>query len=439
MVAPPGVPFATECKRRSRPACYARAMPIPAPHRTAMTPALVVVLLTLLLGIQPITTDLYLPALPTIARDFHAGATATQQTLAALVICFGLGQLLAGPLADRFGRRPVLIGGLALYSAAGVLAAFATGIDALVGWRSLQGLAMAAAVTGARSIIRDLYPPLEGARVMSRAMTGLGLMAFAAPVTGGAILTVTDWHVALLAPALFGLATLVLVARRFEESVPRRNPDALNLVALARNARAIVGDPTFRAFTLLASATYGGLFVMLVASSFVFIDVLGHSRAFYGACIASFSVAYIAGTLLCRRLLAHRGLRPTIAIGGAISLAGGLAMAALSLAGVWSAWAIVVPMWLYAFGHGIHQPCAQAGAVGPFPEKAGTAAALTGFAMMALAWGASIVVGRSMNGTVFPLTLGIAAFSLVVAGTAWTLVQRHGDVRSMPPPSRQPA
>ena len=151
------------------------------------------------------------------------------------------------------------------------------------------------------------------------------------------------------------------------------------------------------------------------------------------------SITYIAGTLLCRRLLAHRGLRPTIAIGGAVSLAGGLAMAALSLAGVWSAWAIVVPMWLYAFGHGIHQPCAQAGAVGPFPEKAGTAAALTGFAMMALAWGASIVVGRSMNGTVFPLTLVIAAFSLVVAGTAWTLVQRHGDVRALPASSGQPA
>ncbi|HSN31980.1 MAG TPA: multidrug effflux MFS transporter [Ideonella sp.] len=414
-------------------------MPIPAPHRTATTPTLVVVLLSLLLGIQPITTDLYLPALPTIARDLHAGATATQQTLAALILGFGLGQLASGPLADRWGRRPVLIGGLAVYSAAGVFAAFAGGIDALVGWRSLQGLAMAAAVTGARSIIRDLYPPLEGARVMSRAMTGLGVMAFAAPVTGGFILTFTDWHVALLAPALFGLATLALVARRFEESAPRRNPDALNARALARNARAIVRDPTFRAFTLLASATYGGLFVMLAGSSFVFIDVLGSSRAAYGAWLASVSVAYIAGTLVCRRLLVQRGLRATIAIGGAVSLAGGVSMAALSLAGVWSAWAIAGPMWLYAIGHGIHQPCAQAGAVGPFPEKAGTAAALTGFAMMALAYAASIALGRSMNGTVYPLTFGVAAFSIVVAGTAWTLVQRHGDVRALPASSGQPA
>src|SRR6476659_5530317 len=165
-------------------ACYARRMPIPAPNRTALSPALVVVVLTLLLGIQPVTTDLYLPALPTIARSFAAPASATQQTLAALIICFGLGQLVCGPLSDRYGRRPVLLGGLALYTVAGVLGALAASIEALIGWRALQGLAMAAAVTGGRSTIRDLYPPLDGARVMSRAMSGLGIIAFASPLLG---------------------------------------------------------------------------------------------------------------------------------------------------------------------------------------------------------------------------------------------------------------
>jgi DHA1 family bicyclomycin/chloramphenicol resistance-like MFS transporter len=298
-------------------------MPIPAPARSAPSPGLVVLLLTLLLGIQPVTTDLYLPALPTIARNLAANASAAQQTLAALVICFGLGQLVCGPLSDRFGRRPVLLGGLALYSVAGVLGALAGSIDALIAWRALQGFAMAAAVTCGRSIIRDLYPPLEGARVMSGAMTGLGIIAFASPLLGGLVVTFMNWRAALLMPALFGVASLALVGRRFAESVPARNPHALHWRPLARNTLAIARHPTFQAFTVLASASFGGLFVMLASSSFVFIDVLGASRTECGAWLASVSLAYIAGTLLCRRLLARHGLRATVAIGGSCTLVGG--------------------------------------------------------------------------------------------------------------------
>ena len=124
-----------------------------------MSPATVVVLLTLLLGIQPITTDLYLPALPTVQASLGASIAAAQLTLSALVICFGLGQLVCGPLSDRFGRRPVLLGGLVLYCVASVFGAAAPSIEALIAWRALQGAAMAAAVTCGRSIIRDLYEP----------------------------------------------------------------------------------------------------------------------------------------------------------------------------------------------------------------------------------------------------------------------------------------
>lgn len=394
-----------------------------------MSPALVVVLLTLLLGIQPITTDLYLPALPTIAREFGAPTSAAQQTLAALVVCFGLGQLVCGPLSDRFGRRPVLLAGLALYTVASVAGALSASIGTLIAWRALQGVAIAAAVTCGRSIVRDLYAPAEGARVMSRAMTGLGVIAFASPLLGGLIVSALDWHAALLVLALFGAATLALVALRFAESLAAPDPRATEWRRLARNALAIARHPGFRAFTLLASASWGGLFVMLASASFVYIEVLGASRALAGACIASASIAYIGGTLLCRRLLLSRGLRATVAIGGALSLSGGTLLVALSLAGVHTLAAVVTPIWLYAIGHGIHQPCAQVGAVGPFPEKAGTAAALTGFSMMATAYAAAIALGASMNGTVYPLTLGVGGFALVVAATAWTLVQRHGEPR----------
>lgn len=391
-----------------------------------MSPAVVVVMLTLLLGIQPITTDLYLPALPTLQRELGASVNAAQLTLSVLIACFGLGQLVCGPLADRYGRRPVLLGGLALYTFASVMSTRSGSIDALIGWRALQGAAMAAAVTCARSIVRDLYQPHEGARVMSRALTGLGMIAMTSPIVGGLVVQWLHWQAALLVLALFGVAALALVALRYEETVPQRNPQATRLAPLLKNWGAVLANPTFRAWVALLCCTFGGLFFLLAGSSFVFIEVLGSSRVAYGVILATSSLAYIVGTWLCRRLLLRHGLRGAVRRGAWFSLAGGLGMAALSLAGVYSVWAIIVPQWLYAIGHGIHQPCGQAGAVGPFPEKAGTAASVSGFLMMLTASGVGLWLGRSLNGTVFPVTLGVGVFSVLVTLVAWTLVQRHG-------------
>jgi MFS transporter, DHA1 family, multidrug resistance protein len=396
---------------------------------SAMTPTIVVTALVLLLGIQPVTTDLYLPALPKLQHDLGAGVAATQLTLSALMIAFGLVQLICGPLADRFGRRPVLLIGMTLYTLASVLAALAPSIEWLILWRAAQGAAMAAAVTCGRSIVRDLYPPQQGARMLARGLSGLGVIALVSPLLGGAIVHFSDWHTVLLVPALFGAGSLAFIALRFAETVPERNPRATQLAPLWRNWRAIVADPTFRAYTALLCMTYGGLFTLLAASSFVYIGVLGVSRLACGAILAANSLFYIAGTLLCRRLLARRGLRATVAIGGAFSASGGLLTAALSLAGAheFSVWALVVPGWLFMIGHGIHQPCAQAGATGPFPEKAGTAASVSGFAMMLVAFLVGLLLGHTLTGTVFPLTLGLGVFGVGVAWVAWTAVQRHGE------------
>ena len=404
--------------------------------RGAMPSALVVTVLVLLLGIQPVTTDLYLPALPSLPRELNSSVAAAQLTLSALIICFGFAQLVCGPLADRFGRRPVLLIGLALYTLASVLAALSGSIEWLIFWRACQGAAMAAAVTCGRSIVRDLHEPQDGARVMARALGGLGLMAFACPLLGGAVVHWFNWHAVLMCLAAFGAATLAFVALRFVETVPRRNADATRLAPLLRNWAQILGDPCFRAFALLLATSYAGLFVLLAASAFVFIEALGLSRITCGAILASNSLFYIAGTFLCRRLLIRRGLRQTVAIGGAFSLAGGLLTALLSLLGAheFSVWSLIVPAWIYMLAHGIHQPCGQAGAVGPFPDKAGTAASLSGFLMMVVAFGVGLLLGRSLNGTVFPLTLGLGVAGSCVALVAWTLVRRHGEPQVLPAP-----
>ncbi len=394
-----------------------------------MPAPVVVAMLTLLLGIQPVTTDLYLPALPTLAAALHTGIASAQLTLSALILSFGVAQLACGPLADRYGRRPVLLAGMALYTVASVLAAFAPAIEWLIGWRVLQGAAMAAAVTCGRSIVRDLFEPHQGARVMSRALGGLGVIAMLSPLIGGVAVQWLHWRSTLLAIALFGAATLAFIAWRFEETVPRRNPEATRLLPLLRNWLAIARHPGFRAWVSLLALTYGGLFVFLAASSFVFIGVLGVSRIGYGAVMASNSMAYVAGTLLCRRLLVSRGLRGTVRLGAFFTITGGVSCALLSLAGVHTVWAILVPLWSYALGHGIHQPCGQVGAVGPFPDKAGTAAALSGFLMMAVSFAIGLWLGHALDGTVYPLTLGLGGFSIGVAAVAWTLVQWHGEPR----------
>lgn len=404
----------------------APAIPQTAPRAPVMSPALVVLTLALLLGIQPVTTDLYLPALPALTIGFGARMSQAQLTLSALLLAFGCAQLVFGPLSDRFGRRPVLLWGLAGYVAASLGGAVAPSIELLIVWRTLQGAAMGAAVMAARAIVRDLYQPADGARVMSRALTGLGVIACLCAPVGGLVSDLFGWRIALLVPALFGGVTLALIALRFGETLARPNPDALRLATLAATWAMVLRNPTFLAFSALTTAAYGLLFTFLAASSFVFIQVLGLTKTQYGLVMLWSSLAYIAGTFICRRWLRRHGVRGSVARASFLSLAGGSAMGLLALAGVHSVAAIVAPLTLIMLAHGVHQPCGQTGAVGPFPQAAGAASALNGFLMMLAAFGIGGWLGARMDGTVLPLALGMWFWSACIALIAWTLVRRYG-------------
>ena len=388
-------------------------------------PGLAIMVLALLLSIQPVPTDLYLPALPALTRSLGAPVAAGQLTLSALLLAFGCSQLLWGPLSDRLGRRPVLLMGLALYTLASVGAVLAPTMEHLVAWRTLQGAAMGAAVMCARAIVRDLYSPLAGARAMSKALTGLGIIACLCAPLGGLLTEWLGWRAALLVLTAYAVATLALVALRLPETLAERNPRALRPATMARTWALVLRTPAFWAYSLLTTATYGGLFTFLAASSFVFIDVLGTTRTHYGLTLLSTAVAYLLGTLLCRRLLARWGLARTVAIAGALSASGGLLMLLAATLGWHSVAALLPPFYLFMLGHGIHQPCGQSGAVGPFPQAAGVASALNGFMMMLAAFAIGRWLGGALDGTVWPLVQGVALWSVLVAAVAWTLVQRH--------------
>ena len=392
-----------------------------------MPPALTVLILSLLLGLQPITTDLYLPALPALTEGFGASMAQAQLTLTALLLAFGLSQLIWGPLSDRFGRRPILLLGMTAYVLASIASTLAPNMGLLIIWRTIQGAAMGAGVMCARAIVRDLYAPVQGARVMSKALSGLGVTACLSAPLGGLLSDLFNWRIALLALTIFGAVCLMLIVLRFEETVPQKNLRALQPATLLQTWRTILRNPTFWAFSALSGASYAGLFTFLAASSFVFIRVLGLSKTEYGMVMFFNSLAYISGTFACRRLLSQFGVRRTVAVAGALTLTGGSAMGLLALAGLQSPWAIMLPQTLFMIGHGIHQPCGQSGAVGPFPQAAGAASALNGFIMMLLAFAVGSWLGGHMDGTVFPLVYGIWFWSVLISLTAWTLVQKHGD------------
>lgn len=392
-----------------------------------MSATLIVVMLALLLGLQPVSTDLYLPALPALQGQLGAGMAQAQLTLTALLLAFGCSQLLWGPLSDRWGRRPILLLGLSTYVLAALGCALAQSIEALVVWRTAQGVAMGAAVMCARAVVRDLYAPVEGAQAMSRALTGLGVIACLSPPLGGWLAGQLGWRATMAALAIVGALAWLLVVWRFQETLRQPNPQALQPTHLLRTWGQILRHPTFLAFTATTTFTYAGLFTYLAASSFTFIQVLGWSSTAYGMLLACNGLLYVSGTVLCRRLVVRWGVRRSMQLAGALSLVGGSLMGVLALLGVQTGWAYVLPFWLYIAAHGIHMPCSQSGAVGPFPQAAGTAAALNGGVTMAVAFGIGHWLGQHMDGTVLPLALGVWFWGGCTAATAWTLVQKFGE------------
>lgn len=404
-----------------------------------MSSGLVVVFLSMLLGLQPLATDLYLPALPALTAGFGATMHQAQLTLTGLLLAFGLSQLVWGPLSDRYGRRPILLTGMTAFTLASVGSVFATNMEQLLVWRAIQGAAMGAAVMCARAIVRDLYAPTDGARMMSKGLSGLGVFACISAPLGGLLSDWMGWRAALGVLAVFGAIALTMLVLRFEETLKTPNPQALRLGGMVTAWRGILGHPTFWTYALLAATSYGGLFTFLATSSFVFINALGLSKTQYGLLMFSMSLVYLTGTVICRRLILRLGVRRTVGVAGVFTLTGGSLMGLSGLMGWHNTWAIMLPYYLFIMAHGVHQPCGQSGAVSPFPLTAGTASALSGFLITMVAFlmgqwlGSRMPVGVS-EATVLAMTNGLWFWSVVIASVAWWLVPRYGELR--PPPQR---
>lgn len=375
--------------------------------------------------LQPLSTDLYLASLPHLATDFGVTPAAVQQTLSLFVIGFGTAQLVSGPLSDRHGRRPVLLAGLGIYVVASLACALAPTLDFLVAARFVQAVGCCTAIVVARALIRDAFTPAEGARMIAKASSLLSLAPLFGPVLGGYLQVWFGWRAAFVFHTLFCIVLGAMAWRLLRETNLAPNPEAARLRTLVATYRRIARADSFWAYALPGALSYAAIFTYISGSSFVLINVLGVPTEIYGYCFAFGVSGYLGGTLVCRQLLARIGIARTLTIGTTLSMSSGLLFVALALAGAHH-WSVVLLCQFLAMGaHGINFPCAQSGAVAPFPREAGAAAGLLGFFTMLAALGAGIWVGMSHDGTLLPLALTSAVIGLLTFMAAWRLRHRR--------------
>ncbi len=368
--------------------------------------------LTLILGalsaFSPMSIDMYLPSLPALARDFATDTAAVQLTLSAFFLGLALGQALYGPLADRHGRRPPLLAGIALYVAASAGCALAGSIEALVAWRFLQAMGGCAGVVIARAVVRDLFEPQAAARMLSLLMLVMGVAPILAPLAGGAILVWAGWRWIFAALALFGLACLLAAAT----GLPETRPAHTVRPGLAGSLRIFAGlarDRRFLGPALAGGLAQAGMFAYISGSPFVFIQVYGVPAQHYGWLFGLNALGIIGGSQLNRWLLHHHPAATILGVANGVTAACGLALLAVAWSGTGGLPLLLVPLFGYVTSLGFTYANAAALAMAPFPEKAGSASALLGTVQFGAAAVAGSVVGHLHDGTAVPMAAIIAA------------------------------
>ncbi|BBK29579.1 DHA1 family bicyclomycin/chloramphenicol resistance-like MFS transporter [Stella humosa] len=393
---------------------------VPAPRRA------LVVLITGLVALGPLSTDLYLPSLPALTRDLGSDVGAAQLTLSLFLVAFACCQLVCGPLSDRFGRRPVILGGTVVYLLATVACMLAPSMEALIAARFFQALGACTGPVLGRAIVRDLYGREGAARVLAYVGAAMALAPAVGPILGGFVEVWVGWRANFALLGFYAAVILLGVVTLLEESNRHPDPTALAPRQLAANYLGFLSSRRYLGYAATVALGYCGLFAFISGSAHVLIEVVGLSPDRYGFCFAAFVVGYATGTTLAGRLTQRLGIDRMIALGAGIACAGGLAMAALAWGRVETVAAIVGPSVVYMVGVGMVFPNAQAGAMGPFPTKAGAAAALVGFLQMATAAAVGIAVGHAFDGTSIPMAtaIGVAGVGLVVVRLA--LLGREG-------------
>ena len=387
----------------------------------------IAVLLTAVVAFGPISTDLYLPSLPGIARHFGTNAAAAQATLSVFLLGFAGGQIVYGPLSDRYGRRPVLVAGIAIYLAATMACVIAESIDALIGARFFQAIGACSGVVLARAIVRDIYPPERAGSVLAYMGSAMAVAPMIGPVIGGQLEINFGWRANFMFLMAFAAVILLAVVGVLDETNKRLDPMALAPRRMLANFREMLTSRRYVGCMAAATFCYSGLFAFISASSFVLIDVVGLAPDAFGMSFAVMVMGYMLGAVSAGRLIQRLGLDRTMLTGAILAGIGGPLMALLAIYAMEDVTAImiVIPMMFYAAGVGLVMPATTAAAIGPYPEKAGAASSLLGFIQMCIAAAAGATVAHILDGTARPMAIAIAVCGLATLA-AILMLRRRG-------------
>ncbi|MBI3703782.1 MAG: multidrug effflux MFS transporter [Rhizobiales bacterium] len=366
-------------------------------------------LLAAMTAIGPLTTDMYLPSLPDIAQQLGASTAQVQLTVSSYLFGFAFGQIVYGPVSDRHGRKPVLFAAVTLYSAATLVCALATSIEMLITARFVQALGGAGGIVLARAIVRDLYSGARAGRELSLIGGVMALAPVLAPLIGGVLQTGFGWRSVFFTLLGAGLLSAAVIVPLMPETLSVRASEPVSPATMLRSYRLLARNPAYLAYLGLASTSFAGLFAWISGSSFVLQYLYGLTPFQFGVAFAIGSVGYMIGTTYAARLVMRLGIDRTLGVGCATMATGGVGMTLAIAFGLTSAASIVLPMALYLAGLGMVLPQAFAGAMTPFPERAGAASALLGFIQQTAAALCGAAVGWLLGQSAWPLVAAVAA------------------------------
>jgi len=365
-------------------------------------------LLALLTALGPMSVDLYLPSLPDIERALRAPAAQVELTISFYLIGFALGQIFYGPLSDLYGRKPVLLAALGIFCVMTFVCAGASSIEALIAARFVQAVGASGAIVLSRAIVRDLHSGARAARELSLMAMIFGFAPIVAPLIGGGLQTAFGWRAGFLFVFLWGAGALTAAWWLLPETLRARPVMRPRLLDHFRGAALILRNTFFLAHVGIVALSFSGLFAWISGSAFVLQDLYGATPVEFALVFAIASIGYLVGTSVAAFTVMRLGIERTIGAGAAVLTIGAAALVAAG--GAWPGVpvALAVPVAIYLAGLGLAMPQAMAGALQPFPERAGTASSLVGCTQQTAAALMGAVVGHTLGATAWPLILSMA-------------------------------
>ncbi len=351
---------------------------------------------------------MYLPGLPSIAREFGVETAAAQQTLSTFFIGLAVGQLIYGPLSDRLGRRRPLLVGCALYALACLGCVVAPSLNALILLRLAMALGACAGMVITRSVVRDLFDQRESARMYSMLVLVMGLAPILAPLVGGQLLLYWGWRVIFLVLSGFGVLCFALVYFGLAESLPAARRTHQGLGAVLRSYGGLLGDGRYIGYTVAGGLASAAMFAYISGSPFVFIELNGVPPERFGLLFGINAFGLIAASQLNRWLLERYSGGQILVTAVAVTAVSSVLLAVAAATGLGGFPGMLVLLFFCIASTGLVGPNTTAGAMAPYARQAGSASAMLGAIQFGLGATASALVGLLFNGTALPMAATIA-------------------------------